>query len=840
MPDTNWTREELILALDLYRRLKGKIPDIRDSEIAALSSLLADQALLDEKSEARTGRSKASIIFKLSNFRSLDPEARNKGKEGFRNVGTLDKVIWKEFSVNRDDLAREAQKIRNAITRGRAEIEPLRANLHVLRLLGDELIGSPRLAVFELVKNAYDADAERVAVNLDLDSSNPSITVKDDGCGMSLTTIRSGWLQIGTPNKRGGNRNRTDIFHRLPLGEKGVGRLAAFKLGNRLEMHTREAKGKEYALVMDLDRILGDADSDQTRSVEDVRIRVRELEKPHVFVRPNDKGTLIRISKLRTDLPWTRRELRELLRLVNSLTSPFQAKGEFETSLTVPGHEHDIEELPDIKKVLEQAIWSFHFTLDNDGKYGWSYQFRPPAVFRGLQVSKLSSAKKPPDRLELQPQPQEYDSDLPSRPSRDKLFVYADDLKGIGELSGEFHVFDLRNEVLKHIGTKSVKMMLQAQGGIRVYRDGIRVFNYGEPGDDWLELNIGRVNRPGSTLATNSVVAGINLSLAESLGLKEKTNREGFDENNAFKRFKNIVQSVVVHLNTLRQNDRAELDRILKGEPLKEDAPTRFAKAVDEILDIAKDKGIADRIAKPVERLRKEYETLREVTVSSGAGLNLAIVFHEVEREVRGIVEGLRRGDKPDMLKIRADNLVTILDGFGSLIRKATRKTMSVSSLAERAIQLSKSRFEAHGIILSCPVLTGEDENFQISGAFNFYLTALLNLIDNAIYWTRRKAELEGNKYQRAIQIRTLPGWAAEGPSLAVLDNGPGFSINPDEAMRPFASTRPGGMGLGLYFARMAMEANVGDLLIPQSIDDLDIDTRMDGAAVVMRFRRVR
>lgn len=840
MPDTNWTREELILALDLYRRLKGKIPDIRDSEIAALSSLLADQALLDEKSEGRTGRSKASIIFKLSNFRSLDPEARNKGKEGFRNVGTLDKSIWREFSGDTAGLARAAQKIRNAITQGRTEIEPLRANLHVLRLLGDELIGSPRLAVFELVKNAYDADAERVSVTLDLEGKDPSITVKDNGCGMPLATIRNGWLQIGTPNKRGENRSRTETFHRLPLGEKGVGRLAAFKLGNRLEMHTRVARGHEYALVMDLDRILGDTDTDQSRSVEDVRIRVREMEKPNAFPRPGDKGTLIRISKLRPELPWTRRELRELLRLVNSLASPFRAKGEFETSLTVPGREHDIEELPDIKKAIEQAIWSFTFLIEKDGRYTWSYQFRPPAVFRGLKARETSSKKEPPERLELQPIPQEYDSELPSRPSREKLFLSAGDLKGVGELSGEFHIFDLRNDVLKHLGTKAVKMMLQAQGGIRVYRDGIRVFNYGEPGDDWLELNIGRVNRPGSTLATNSVVAGIHLSLADSIGLKEKTNREGFDENSTFKRFKLIVRSVVDHLNIVRQKDREDLDRILKGEPLKEDAPTRFAKAVDEILDIARDKGIADRIAKPVEKVRKEYEILREVTVSSGAGLNLAIVFHEVEREVKGIVEGLKRGDKTDVLKTRADNLATILDGFGSLIRKATRKTIPVKSLVERAIQLSRSRFEAHRIVLSCPLRTGEDEDFQISGAFNFYLTALLNLIDNAIYWTRKKAELEGSKHQGAIQIRTLPGWAAEGPSLAVIDNGPGFSINPEEAMRPFASTRPGGMGLGLYFARMAMEANGGDLLIPESIDDLDIDTKMDGAAVIMRFRRVR
>ena len=64
----------------------------------------------------------------------------------------------------------------------------------MLQLLGDELIGSPRLAVFELVKNAYDADANGVVVRLDLASQNePMITVTDDGEGMSL---KSGCLSV--------------------------------------------------------------------------------------------------------------------------------------------------------------------------------------------------------------------------------------------------------------------------------------------------------------------------------------------------------------------------------------------------------------------------------------------------------------------------------------------------------------------------------------------------------------------------------------------------------------------------------------------------------------------
>ena len=81
--------------------------------------------------------------------------------------------------------------------------QPFRPRARVLQLLGDELIGSPRLAVFELVKNAYDADATQAAVTLDLQSDNgPAITVEDDGDGMTLELLQNVWLVPGHDHRR--------------------------------------------------------------------------------------------------------------------------------------------------------------------------------------------------------------------------------------------------------------------------------------------------------------------------------------------------------------------------------------------------------------------------------------------------------------------------------------------------------------------------------------------------------------------------------------------------------------------------------------------------------------
>ena len=135
---------------------------------------------------------------------------------------------------------------------------PLRVQSHILRLLGDQLIGHDRLAVFELVKNSYDADASSVAITIDLNAVDPCVKVEDNGCGMSLSVITGAWLEVGTDSKRATqNRKRSELFNRLPLGEKGVGRLAVQKIGKKLQVITKEKNSAEYEFNIDWDALIG-------------------------------------------------------------------------------------------------------------------------------------------------------------------------------------------------------------------------------------------------------------------------------------------------------------------------------------------------------------------------------------------------------------------------------------------------------------------------------------------------------------------------------------------------------------------------------------------------------
>jgi hypothetical protein len=125
-----------------------------------------------------------------------------------------------------------------------------RASAHLLKLLGDQLIGDDRLAVFELVKNSYDADATVVAVELNLEVEKPYLTVWDrDGQGMNKSTILDKWMEIGTESKRNANRVKSPIFHRMPLGEKGIGRLAVHKLGSIMQMNTKQKGEPEVKII---------------------------------------------------------------------------------------------------------------------------------------------------------------------------------------------------------------------------------------------------------------------------------------------------------------------------------------------------------------------------------------------------------------------------------------------------------------------------------------------------------------------------------------------------------------------------------------------------------------
>lgn len=715
---------------------------------------------------------------------------------------------------------------------------PFRVQSHVLKLLGDQLIGHDRLAVFELVKNSYDADARTVTVTLDLLAPVPKITVRDDGIGMSADTIENAWLQVGTDSKRIAEVRKRSPLGRFPLGEKGVGRLAVQKLGDTIKLVTRQVEKPEHSFKISWEALINSA-----RFLGDgLQVEVAEHASPEEFT--SGSGTLVEITDLH-HADWSRREIRDLYRLVTSLCNPFDEASSFEVDLKLPGNEVAVKDLPSLDDMLASAVWEFNFKIDEGGSITWDYEFRPPR-FKGL-----TSQRKGPvtEKLaQIDPDPDEVRPRSLPRPSvgaqgevdteDDHIFIHSEDLEGIGPISGSIYAFHRRDEILKASGApQQLKKWLDQQTGVRVYRDNIRVFNYGEAGEDWLGLDARRINRPAGKLGTQSVIAQISLDLAKSSDLREKTNREGFDDNAAFRRLKRISLSVFDLFQRLHVGDRSAIDRALKGD---EDPPPMQA-ALARLETLGREHNIEKEVKPVLQAIKAELKSFQDVMVASGlAGMNLALIFHEIVHSIDRMQRRLQAGADPEEVRREVDHLRKLMETFKPLLQRDPARNVAVDDLVRRAIGLHEDRFIRHEVVVSNWTADPEKRHdFSVSVPRGLMVAAISNVVDNAIYWTRFRRERD-NGGPAAILV--LASWdEASGGMIAVCDNGPGFQLPRDLLGRPFSSTRAGGMGLGLFYCKAVMESIGGSMEVVDAseLNELvALPAAYDGAAVVFRFQK--
>jgi len=710
-----------------------------------------------------------------------------------------------------------------------------RPKARILRLLGDQLIGNSRLAIFELVKNAFDADAELVTVTLsDLGSQSAKITVKDDGDGMDRNVIETVWFVPGAGHreKQRLEGRRTANFSRLPLGEKGLGRFAVHKLGDEITLVTRcRVENVERVVSIDWSTLLDD------RFLEELSVEVK-ARKPVEFT-GDSHGTLITIGALRQS-NWTRGDIRRLYRQVTSICSPFEAPTEFQVNLEVPGRERDLSGLPSVGEILEHAFWEFSFTIDSNG-FTWKYRFinRLSGVnianreVRGTNESLALDDRSDDAAEETMPVPSNR------KGKKDTVVVDANFLEGIGPFTGEFYVFDRDKDVLSRMSEPElVTKYLNENGGMRVYRDGIRVYNYGERGDDWLGLDLRRVNQPTRRVSRNVIVGAINLSLQDSSQLQEKTNREGFVENDAYSRLRRIVLAALSALEAERDQDKDRLRKLLKGDQPDE----KFSGTLpfDGLRREAKKLG-ADKALEPyIKRIETEFNALKDTLVHSGmSGIGLAVVFHEIDRGVRELYSLIRGGANSAGVEKKAKDLSLLLDGFSSLLRRSDRKIMKASDLVRNARDILKARFQFHQTYFQCPLLDGTQPDIETTMAQGLMLGALTNLVDNSLYWLRvRWPDLSDGTapLNRKIYIGTSNDLEG-GSAIIIADNGPGFKDAADLLTKPFFTRRPDGMGLGLYYVKLAMELAGGSIQFPEP-DDAGVPAEYDGAVVALVFNQ--
>lgn len=711
---------------------------------------------------------------------------------------------------------------------------PIKATSHIINLLGDELIGSDSLAIFELVKNAYDADATKVTITFnDLDTPNRNIVIEDNGYGMSSSIIQNVWLTIGTDYKKK-QAKVSKKYHRTSLGNKGIGRLAVHRLADEILLES-QADGDLFGSSLSINwKSLIQSEE----FIEDLYVEVNE---GVLNTFTEGHGTRITLTGLKTK-KWTKAILKELAQKIQNIKNPFFEMDSFEIVMLSNEAEKQrwLDETKNPIWILNNSLYSFKFCIkpsqNERAVFSWEYKFNPinfPSS-SGLTIKQKNSAID--NHLLLRP---EVFENVKERQNEQHILLNSD-LNLLGPISGIFHVFNQNGKILDlsfGAGKRgAIKDYIKDNCGVKIFRDNIRVYNYGEPSDDWLDLELAKVQRAGDHFSKKVTIGAVFLELEKSAnGLKEKTNREGFTDNDSYRLLKSIVQEVFNVFEREAISDRDEIEAFTKDTSvIKKIGLSETIKELDSQLA---QRGLQQEFSPLLKKVEKDYNDMRDVMLNSGmSGLNLSLVFHEVEREVRYLNQSLNNGDiNVSGIKDRVKSLILLMENFAPIVKQNKKLKITASQLIERVRQIHDTRFKYHNIIFSSPVLTKENTDFKIEGPGNLLLSSLSNIIDNAIYWVKVQSELTSDEmYRKAIYVGSDID-SFEGPAIIIADTGTGFNMEPGDMIQPFRTMRPEGMGLGLYYVNLVMETIGGKLLFPDR-DKYNVPEVYNGAFVVLVF----
>jgi len=467
--------------------------------------------------------------------------------------------------------------------------EPISVSSDVLARLGEELITNHIQALAELIKNAYDADATVVKVKVDTQQpvahadgsvGKGLISVTDNGFGMDAETVRRGWLRVSASPKRAmKERGEKTAKRRTPLGDKGLGRLGAQRLGDHVRIRTRpqtDPRDSSSAAVVEHDVAFAFSSFSSDLDVTDIKVPWRTIRLPDqaelVDRWPLSKptGTIVEISNLANPADWA--DITELERALSLLVNPFKGVGRFSVSMEVDSTPLQLESIAE--EVRGAALTRWEGTFDGDlmsiegvvrpnwfsvrdseeraqldeliktdegaglrkfvidqardskfqvtaGKSPWLVKLK--REFRLSEVDDFSElALEEVPGSDQEGSDNHHEATEPQRrPVSPGEFLFELDTvsRRIGAArAGGLSTLDRQAEYTK---------WLNARGGIHVYRDGFRI----NLGPDVMRLGEGFSSR-GSYYGVRpqNVIGYIEISVEHNRGLEETTDREGFRE----------------------------------------------------------------------------------------------------------------------------------------------------------------------------------------------------------------------------------------------------------------------------------------------------------------------
>ncbi|AMO71052.1 sensor histidine kinase [Sphingorhabdus sp. M41] len=670
-------------------------------------------------------------------------------------------------------------------------------------------------------------DLEELASVLQTINGLNSITVSDTGSGMSLKELTSVFLVIGTSSRKteidaalAGGKSHTPY-----LGEKGIGRLSAMRLGDTLSVRTTKSGESHYSLI-DID---WSAFDDSTKMIEDITVTPARGGKKKD---PEFSGTQIVIRKLNAD--WAEKRVGWL------------AMDDFSLLIN-----------PLDKKISQRIVVLWNGKRVNIRRLENSFLSHANALVRG----KYRNTEKGPElelRIELNnigfDHPKEISIETATadvlhgalvgpkakRRRMNKRDVDYTALDTVGPFDFELHWFN-RSILRKHKTTgefQALRNLLDQWMGVRLYRDGFRVYPYGEEDDDWLDLDKTALKSKGYALNRIQLIGQVEIGRLSNPRLIDQTNREGLRQTPEEAILKETVQFSVERLRdemnriTREQKDAkqpfiadetrtADLEKRMKAtiRSIGKVVPKEHREAVQE-LELMREE-FSRYAAKARERIADMEKDADQMLAMAGIGLMVEVVAHELTRSAEDaldILNSLKRKTVPDEVRQRLESLRASMNSISKRLRildplsvtgRQRKERFKLDELVDEILDAHEVQFARHEVQLS---VFPPDKPVEVTAVKGMVVQVLENLISNSLYWMDvEKQRKMSREPMLTIAVEDNP------PRVRFTDNGPGISKQyKDRIFDLFFSLKDKSRrrGLGLFIAKEAAEHNGGALIL--------------------------
>ena len=674
-----------------------------------------------------------------------------------------------------------------------------RFDVSTFRLIGRDLITDRVTALFELVKNSYDANAQNVNVifeNVGAGKTESLIRIEDDGYGMSFEDIRDKWMVIGTSSKRSPPYS-PEPYNRKCVGEKGIGRFAVDKLGDKVSIITKNT-GTDKWLKVDVD---WSSYFNEPQEREDIRL-FTDVENAYSYSEAenqNISGTRLVITSIRE--PWTKKEIEHLLHEISKIVSPF-ANLSYPFKVRVVAPEFGIDQEP-VRTMddFNNATISLKIDFDEDKK---------------LQQSIYYDKEKNAFGHRLIP------------------------FKSFGGIRMRIYYFDesARRKYRNDFPNDPID-------GFKVYRDGIIATPFAETNEnpdqkrDILGIDKRVWQDIFSRIGTREFLGVIDITKKGNPQIIDATNRQDFVDNDEYREMKKFI---ITQLNALQdykvEMRKAKRDNAQEGLQTASDDINSLMDAINEMVAQKPElKPTVDPLIKQVRKTGRSVKTaineqkkaLEDFTRKENIymsimslqqfAINITHAVRTTLNQIRDRVEFFYRyypnPEEEEWFSLYAKEMFERFKVLNRVINymlsysqsNLTPEEVDLKATFEEILNDYDDVFSREGITLQ----TGFPDKLVLNANRQFFRDILQNLIDNSV-----KAMTESQ--QKVIRC----SYEVRNEMLEILVSDTGVGIPTEDREQVFAlyyttTEKQGGAGVGLYIVKTRVQSLGGSVSVIDS-----------------------